>query len=385
MDSPPCILYLGFHGDAPMLCAKLAGMRRYAAARGWAVKTASRHQSTPENLPALLATHHPIGCIVECHYGGSSLAPRLFGRVPVVYVTLGPGHFGPGVRRVEPDDVEIARAAMRELAATNPKAYAYVGLGRPAYWSDARGKAFGDLARATGLPFREFRRYRANYLDYNDGERAAALREWMATLPQGCAIMAANDSVAAETLAAGRAARRSCPYDFTLVGIDNSEFISGAEDLSISTIRVDYERMGYVAAKMVGEKGESNPVLIGPLLVLRRRSTRGSGRREPFVIEAVETIRREACNGLEPCDLIARFPYSRRLFETRFREAMGHSILEEIRQVRLERVCSLLAETDMPISAISDFCGFGSGHALRELFRDRLGMSMRAFRANRRQ
>lgn len=377
------MLYFGYHPDAPMLRAKLAGMQRYAAARGWTVETTSRHQSTPENLPALLERHRPVGCIVECHYGGSALIPSLFGNVPVVYVTLGPGHFGPGVRRVEPDDAEIARAAMRELAANNPKAFAYVGLGRPAYWSDARGKAFGDLARTTGLPFREFRRYRANYLDNHDEGRAAALREWMASLPQGCAIMAANDAVAAETLAAGRAARRSCPYDFTLVGVDNSEFISGAEDISISTIRVDYERMGYVAAKMIGEKGESNHILIGPLLVLRRKSTRGSGRRAPFVIEAVEIIRREACDGLEPCDLIARFPCSRRLFETRFREAMGHSILEEIRQVRLERVCSLLAETDMPISAISDFCGFGSGHALRELFRDRLGMSMRTFRAGR--
>ena len=408
MVTLPCILYFGYHPDAPMLRAKLAGMQRYAAARGWMVETASRHKSTPENLPALLESHRPIGCIVECHYGGSALVTRLFGDVPVVYVTLGPGHFGPGVRRVEPDDAEIARAAMRELAANNPKAYAYVGLGRPAYWSDARGEAFGDLARATGLPFREFRRYRANYFDNNDEGRTAALREWMAALPQGCAIMAANDAVAAETLAAGRAARRSCPYDFTLVGVDNSEFISGADDISISTIRVDYERMGYVAANMIGDcygtagtgDAESGgcpirlirhscpiepmpPALIGPLLVLRRKSTRGSGRRAPFVIEAVEIIRREACDGLEPGDLIARFPCSRRLFETRFREAMGHSILEEIRQVRLERVCSLLAETDMPVSAISDFCGFGSGHALRELFRDRLGMSMRTFRANR--
>lgn len=393
MNPHPRILYLGFDDGAQMIHAKLAGMRRYAAARGWEVEPVAREDSTPAALPGILARIRPVGCAVECHYGGSALTPRLFGGIPVVYVTLGPGHFGPGVRRVEPDDAAIARAAMRELVANNPKAYAYAGLGRPAYWNDARGKAFGKLARATGLPFVEFQHYRANYGDSNDSARAAALRDWMATLPRGCAIMAANDAVAVETLAAGRAAHLSCPYDFTLIGVDNSEAYSGTDDASISTIRVDYERMGYVAAKMIGEMtgtlraaattGAPQPVLVGPLLVLRRKSTGGSGRRAPFIIEAVEIIRREACDGLEPHDLIARFPFSRRLFETRFREAMGHSIREEIRQVRLERVCSLLAETDMPVSAISDFCGFGCGHALRELFHDRLGMSMREFRASR--
>ena len=98
----------------------------------------------------------------------------------------------------------------------------------------------------------------------------------------------------------------------------------------------------------------------------------------------MEIIRRKASDGLEPRDLAARFPVSRRLFEIRFREAMGHSILDEIRQVRLERVLAFLTGTDMPISAISDFCGFGSGDALRELFHARMGMSMREFRAKTR-
>lgn len=48
------------------------------------------------------------------------------------------------------------------------------------------------------------------------------------------------------------------------------------------------------------------------------------------------------------------------------------------------RVLALLTGTNMPISAISDFCGFGSGDALRELFHARMGMSMREFRAKTR-
>ncbi|MBQ7190068.1 MAG: helix-turn-helix transcriptional regulator, partial [Kiritimatiellae bacterium] len=124
---------------------------------------------------------------------------------------------------------------------------------------------------------------------------------------------------------------------------------------------------------------------IGPLLVVRRESTGGSGRREPYITRAVEIIRREACEGLTAAGLAARMPGSRRLLEMRFREAMGHSILDEIMHVRLEKVETLLAGTDTAIGAIADFCGFGSEVELRQLFRARTGMSMREWRKRNRQ
>ena len=73
-------------------------------------------------------------------------------------------------------------------------------------------------------------------------------------------------------------------------------------------------------------------------------------------------------------------PGSRRLLELRFREATGHSILDEILQVRLEKAFALLSDSNIAISAIADFCGFGCGYDLRRLFRRRTGMSMRKWR-----
>lgn len=115
-------------------------------------------------------------------------------------------------------------------------------------------------------------------------------------------------------------------------------------------------------------------------MVVRRKSTSGRGRHEPRILEAVEMIRREACDGLTAAALAARFDCSRRLFNLRFREATGHSVLDEILHVRLERAFTLLAQTDMPVGAIADFCGFRSYWALDFLFRTRLGVSMREWR-----
>ena len=122
----------------------------------------------------------------------------------------------------------------------------------------------------------------------------------------------------------------------------------------------------------------------GPMMVVPRESTRGFGRREHRILPVVELIRREACNGLTAREAMKGINGSRRLFEMRFREAMGHSVLDEILSVRLERVCHLLSSTDTPIGAMAAFCGFKSDIALSKLFHRRFGISLLAWRKQNR-
>ncbi|MBR1608301.1 MAG: helix-turn-helix transcriptional regulator, partial [Kiritimatiellae bacterium] len=98
------------------------------------------------------------------------------------------------------------------------------------------------------------------------------------------------------------------------------------------------------------------------------------------VQRAVDMIRAEACDGLGAAALAARFPGSRRLFDLRFREAMGHPPHDEILNVRLEKATTMLARTDVAIDAIPAMCGFGSKIALQKLFLRRYGVSMREWR-----
>jgi len=138
----------------------------------------------------------------------------------------------------------------------------------------------------------------------------------------------------------------------------------------------------HVIAAAGGPSLPPQAAAFGPLCVLRHESTSGRGRRDPHVLEAVEIIRREATAGLTAAALAARVPGSRKHFERRFREAMGHSVLDEILHVRLQAVKDLLARPEPPIGAIADFCGFGSQVELRILFRARTGMSLRDWRRN---
>ena len=394
MVTKPTILYLYLNDKPRDRVQELTwdGIRRYVAARGW--EAVAWHDARPEGLAAFLEAHHPVaGCVVECSDDNATLPPRLFGRIPVAYLHAAPSFFGGRGARVATDNDAVARLAFRELSAGRPAAYAFVGDYRGVFWSRARGRAFHALASAAGAECRLFRHVA------DRAAREARLAKWVAALPPHTAIFAANDLAAVDVVVAAQAVHRAIPGELTLCGVDNLAEICEASSPPITSIQLDFEREGYIAARMVGYvlaakdakdakkssaffasfAAEKNTAL-SPLLAIRRESTRGGGRREPNILAAVEEIRRKACDGLTPRDVIARAPGSKSLFNLRFREAMGHSVHDEIEHVRMEKAFTLLSQTDTPIGAIAALCGYRSNIALHKAFRLRTGMSMSAWR-----
>lgn len=383
------ILYLSRISRLAVHDAVFSGIARYAAMRGWTAESVNYTLSHERSLSAIFAEKRPVGCVVECSNGPPDLPPAAFGRMPVVFMNCISGSRGRRIARVAVDNATVAAAAFRELSDGIPDGFAAVGLAGPSMpdsdwsWSHARVLAFRALCRTA--------RKRCRCLENRargSGLPDVLLGKWIAALPPRTAVFAVNDATAAAVAAAAKAAGRSIPHDLTLIGVDNDAALCEAASPPISSIPVDFESGGFLAARVLGDKISRRaaepqgmrPVLFGPLLVVRRRSTGGRARREPWVLDAVETIRREACDGLTAAALASRVPGSRRLFEIRFREATGHSVLDEIHQVRLEKVQTLLARPDMPISSIADFCGFKSYHVLHRLFKARTGMTMLRWR-----
>ena len=375
------VLYLGMLPDDPNQILKLAGIRRYAAALGWKAAAVPDSESRPEALKALLRAHAPVaGCVVECADLHAGFPPRLFGKTPVVYLHAPPTLHGGAGARIRWDGEAIARTAFRELSAGRPSLFAVAGTRGRFSWSLERSRAFAAMAAKAGAKCLVF-----ETRVETEKERFERLARWVAGLPRHTAVFATNDFVARDVLCAARAVHLSIPHDLTVLGVDNNVAICETTVPALSSIQLDFERAGFAAARMIGESAgractRPGPSPISPLLAVRRRSTGVSARREKFVLEAIEMIRREACDGLTPMALAKRFRCSRTLFNLRFREATGHSVLDEIRHVRLEKALALLGGTDTPIGAVADFCGFGSGVELRRVFRAYTGMSMRQWR-----
>ena len=347
---PAKILYLNTAPDDRIQGMVVAGMRRYAATRGWDVEAIHWAKSRPEDIAALLAARRPVaGCVVECSDGNSRLLPTCFGQVPIVYLHAAPYFAGGRVSRISTDNGAVAMSAYRELAIGLPSCYAVVGVCWNLSWANDRITRFQSLCAESGSPCHVF-----PFRDEPKAERMARLASWVQRLPCKTAVFAVNDRTAAEVADAARASHRPIPRELALLGVDKDDRVCLAGKPTISSIQIDAERVGYMAARMIGSAPATPATaVVGPILAVRRESTGGFGRREPFALEAVEMIRREACDGLTAESLAARFRCSRSLFKLRFREATGHSAFDEIMHVRLEKVFTLLARTETRIGAIA--------------------------------
>ena len=400
------ILYLNAGDHELEYPGKLAGIRRFARTRGWRVEVFRRRDVTPADVPALLRKIAPAGCVVEDTTRSQKLPSSLFKGIPFVY--LDPTN--PAKRRghtiIVCDQEAVADAAFRELAAGAPPCYAVVpSMSRP-QWNERRISEFQSLCSAHGRPCLVFGGKR----DEEPARWKTRISQWISSLPNHVAVFAANDYVGQLFAEAALQAGRRIPQDMTLVGVDDVQVkYTDAPIPGISSVKMDFELAGYLAAKALGEEmtlnssrlrpnrmqsnaiecrrmqspaatGDSTLSTFGPLLVVRRESTRGHGRREPHVLQAVEIIRREACDGLTAAALATRVPGSRKHFERRFREAMGHSVLDEILDIRIQAALDMLSRPETAINAIADFCGFESDRELRKLFRARFGTSMREWR-----
>ncbi len=408
MSPGSAILYLNAGDRELEYPRKLAGIRRHATTQGWRVEAYRRRDVPARDVPALLRRHRPAGCIVEDTDSSQRLPPRMFGDLPVVYLDSSVPEERRGLPLVLCDHGAVAERAFLELSSGDPPAFAAVPSPSLVAWNHSRMETFAALCAGAGRPCPIFPGRR----DEDVAQRSARLAAWLSSLPPHTAIFAMNDYTAKGVAEAAASLRLRFPRDFTLVGVDAvPEAATESTAPGISSVELDFELSGYLAAKLL-EKiivhksaaancaqapncksklefdncGQLSQLQIasntfGPLLVLRRESTRGRGRREPHILEAVEIIRREACSGLTAAALAARFRVSRGHFERRFREAMGHSVLDEILRVRRESVVALLASRGMPCSAITPFCGFGTDQELRRLFRKHFGCSMREWRA----
>jgi transcriptional regulator GlxA family with amidase domain len=79
-------------------------------------------------------------------------------------------------------------------------------------------------------------------------------------------------------------------------------------------------------------------------------------------------------------DLAGRAAMSVRTLTRRFRQETGVTPMQWLSQQRLQNARRLLERTDEPVDRIAARTGFGTGTAMRQHFREALGVSPRAYR-----
>lgn len=365
-------------------CAKLDGARDIAQRLGW-------HLQIVETLPdaagmtELQDFWKPLGAIVETDGWSGEVDPAAFDGLPTVLLDLEDAAAPKGCFRICQDSYATGREAARELLKSGRNVFAYIPFPGNPHWSLERETGFRKALAVNG---------KSCTLFADDGAAPDSvayrkrLQDFLVGLPKPCAIFAANDETAEVVVVAAAHANLRVPEDVSLLGVDNYEPICEQTQPSLSSIEPDFRRGGELAALMLAAlirdgKGfhGSRAQTFGPLRTVRRASTRTTqGRHDAEVAAALELIRREACNGLRAETVMAGFACSRPIAASRFRKATGHTILEEIHAVQLERAKTLLRDPHRLLKSISDFCGFKNPNSLRKFFLKETGMTMSAWR-----
>ena len=379
----PLVLYIKSTDMHPDRC-KLEGFTERAAAEGWSVQTAGPFTKRSE-LSRILRLWRPDGAVVNRGATTNAFGPECFGDVATVFLHHpADAEEASRVSYVCNDSRETAALAAKELMTAGAAAFLFVGDRRRLAWNESRREAFLELARLHDR--------KAAVVETSGAEtqerRLRAMADAIAAMPRPVGVFASTDSVGAEAIAACRLAGLCVPEDAVVIGVDNDETLCETTKPTLSSVDLDYRAAGRRAAEMLKRlmAGRPHGCLSSeypPHRVVRRESTHRFTRSDAAVSRAVELIRREACNGISAAEVLRTFDCSRRMAEIRFRAAVGRSVLEEIRSVRLDLAKRMLSETDVQIGAVANRCGYDTAAAFTTFFKSMTGVLPRDWRAGR--
>lgn len=371
-----------FPGSNP---EKLAGVREIA-------EKAHVHVQVVDEAPAgervrkLLSFWRCEGAIVECGGRGRDIDPGAFGAVPAVFFNHDFETLPRRTFAVRHDSKSTGALAARELLLSGADHFACITEPANPFWSRERRQGFVEALALNG---RKCIHFAWPETPESATERVRLLRAFIRNVPKPCAIFAANDALAAEAIAAARLCGTAIPDEVAVLGVDNAADICEHTNPTLSSIEPDFRRGGNLAMLTLLAAMRDGAAFRGPrkrtfgdLHVVRRLSTKRLRRADPVVSEALDLIRRKACDGLKAADVARMFPCSRRMADLRFRQATGRTILDEIQSVRLDRAKEMLLNPHQELKAISDFCGFRHPNSLRKFFLKETGQTLGRWRAS---
>ena len=303
-------------------------------------------------------------------------------QIPAVLIedALTPRRF-PGAKYVVTllcDHMAEGRVAADYFLARHFRSFAWLGPETATDWSQTRREGFAKRLAEAG--------FRCSDISGAEEE----LPRQLATLPKPCALFASHDFRARQALDAAAAAGIAVPRSLAILGVDDDTAICTTVSPALSSLPTNDFRLGYAAGRILNEllrrtaKG-GRVIRFTAHRVVARLSTDADALSDTFVADALRHARGHLADRLDAATLARRVGYSKHMLQIRAERALGHTLGEEIRQMRLTAAKELVAETDLPIADIAESCGFTSISHLALRFRENLGMTPLAWRQRSRQ
>jgi LacI family transcriptional regulator len=294
--------------------------------------------------------------------------------------------------RIRSDEDAVGRMAAEHLIERGFKNFAFCGF-NGTDWSDFRRDSFERRVSEAGFTCQAFENpgpmQSFSISDYEEhGERHERdLMAWLQALPKPCGLMACNDARGRQVLNCCREMHVSVPDEVAVIGVDKDEMFCELSDLPLSSVILNTQQIGFEAAALLarfmqGELSDSTSIEVKPLGVIARQSTDVLAIDDRHIAAALKHIREQACTGLDVESILKVVPLSRSVLERRFAQILGTSPKAEILRIRLDRVCRLLAESDLSLAEVAQKAGFEHPEYMNRLFKKKMGITPGEFRKN---
>jgi LacI family transcriptional regulator len=295
-----------------------------------------------------------------------------------------------GFPRIRSDEEAVGRMAADHLLERGFKNFAFCGFNGND-WSDLRRSSFVRRTSDAGFECQVFQdRGPSQSLTMVDdeglGERhERELMDWLQSLPKPCGIMACNDARGRQILTCCREVSVAVPDEVAVIGVDKDEIFCELSDVPLSSVILNTQQIGFEAAAllaglMAGGRAEALSTIVKPVGVMARQSTDVLAIDDRHIASALKLIREHACEGLDVESLLKVVPLSRSVLERRFSKILGKSPKTEILRVRLDRVCRLLAESELTLAEVAEKAGFEHPEYMSRLFKKKMGVTPGEFR-----
>lgn len=266
----------------------------------------------------------------------------------------------PAPVRVVPDERAAGRAAadyFLELGLRNFVCFTFEDSERIDSFRDVIEQRGGTCLRHDVDPH-----WVSTMLDF-EGGRLDNLAEWLATLPRPVGVFCLNDRAGILLIQAARTAGLHVPEDVAVLGCDDDDLLCHQSRPSLSSVNLDYERVGRDAAAVMDQwlrtgTPPEKESLIPPMGVIQRGSTDVQAHGDADVARAVRFIRDHAHEPIQVDDVVEHTLVSRRSLEKRFNDVVGESIATMIRRKRTTHAYHLLRETNLSVTRVALSSGF---------------------------
>ncbi len=352
----------------------VSGIIEYAKINGpWHIEL---HTGGPEEVFALGAGWRPDGIIARVPTAAVAQA-FLAKKTPLVNCSgiMVPGFEFPTVTGSYRGDAQIA---VEHFWSRGFSHFAYVGHPDESYVNILYDKFCAALAT---------RGHRCHF--HRSMPRPEGYVEWLRELPKPVGVLCWGPAIGHMVLDACLKSGINVPHDVAVMGCDFDDLQSEASYPEQTGIQTAAEQIGRTAGDILhtlfrGKKPARMRHEIEPLGVISRLSTDTLAIGDPRIAAVMRFIQNHAHEPITVEDLLRREPMARRSMERKFRQCFGRSVVEQIRQIRINKLRLMLANTDEPITRLAEQCGFTSYKYMGLVFQQATGMSPRKFREQNR-